>query len=443
MPFVTFVLQCTSQKQRQNSEEGAMKFIPKVLIALALTQAEGFSASRLTMLEPSLMNGMRRATSLLSPSVARYSTILTQDADPVRFSRGLVSLHQSRSMLAPSLFATSRRLFSSQSIEHHSRKVYHPCVDGIFQYGFESNIAIINFLNAVLDFKGEKEIQDVEHIKKDMPTSDPSSSLGYHFTVDVRCRTKDGHHFLVEMQNDFRDDYHLKALIEHSRMLGCLDTDQTEDDKEKRTLKNKNDATDFWKGIQGVYTVVITNKAFGKKTMKHSYPGEKKMEPLLVNPYELRHTEQLDRHYGDVPNRIILLMLDHLNKPAAELKTPIEDWAYVFKDRSLRSGSDKIPETKELEDIELIADRNPGIREFIERIDVNNLPNEVRDRYMRAIRYYNGAILDIKERGKKEALLKAACAMKKRGKMTNAEIADDLGLSPAEVNDAGEDDQES
>ena len=68
-----------------------------------------------------------------------------------------------------------------------------------------------------------------------MPTSDPSSSLGYHFTVDARCRTKDGHHFLVEMQNEFRDDYHLEALIEHSRMLlvVCLDTvtDQTEDDK--------------------------------------------------------------------------------------------------------------------------------------------------------------------------------------------------------------------
>ena len=435
MSFVSFVLECPLQRQRQNAEEGAMKFIPKVLISLALTQAEGFSASRLTVLEPALMNGMRRATSLLSPSVARYSTILTQDSAPVRFSRGLVSLHQSRSMLAPSLFATSRRLFSSQSPENHSRKIYHPCVDGIFQYGFESHIAITNFLNAALDFKGEKEIQKVEHIKKDMPTADPSSPLGYHFTVDVRCRTKDGHHFLVEMQNDFRDDYHLKALIEHSRMLGRLDTEQTEDDKEKRSLKNKKDATNFWKGIQGVYTVVITNKAFGKKTMKHSYPTEKTMEPLLVNPYELRHTEQLDRRYGDVPNRIVLLMLDNLNKPAAELKTPIEDWAYVFKDRALRSGVEKIPETKELEDIELIANRNPGIREFVERIDVNNLPDEVRDRYMRAIHYYNTTIVDIEEKAEKKGLLKAARVLKGLKTMSDAEIATKLDLTEAEVAD--------
>ena len=433
-----------------------MKFIPKVLIALALTQTEGFSASRLTMLEPTIMSGMRMATSLV-PSVARYSTGWTQDGAPVSFSRGFVNLQSSRSMVTPSLFTTSRRLLSHKVPEHHSREIYHPCIDGIFQYGFESHIAITSFLNTVLGFTGEKEIQNVEHIKKDMPTADPSSPLGYHFTVDVRCRTKEGHHFLVEMQNDFRDDYHLKALIEHSRMLSCLDTDQTEKDKKQREAKNKQDATKFWKNIQGIYTVVITNKAFDTKRMKLSYPTEKTMEPLLVNPYELRHTEQLDRRYGDVPNRIILLMLDHLNKPAADLNTPIEDWAYVFKDRALRAGIEKIPETKELEDIELIANRNPGIREFIERIDVNNLPNEVRDRYMRAIHYYNTTIMDIeekgiekgiakgiskgKEEGIKEASVKIAHELKKM-KMSTQQIATATGLSISEIDAIKVDDQE-
>ena len=327
-------------------------------------------------------------------------------------------------------------MLSSQAPEHHSRRIYHPCIDGIFQYGFESPTAITNFLNAALDFKGEREIQTVEHIKRDMPTADPTSPLGYHFTVDVRCRTKDGHHFLVEMQNDFRDDYHLKALIEHSRMLGRLDTDQTEDDKEKRKLKKKDDATNFWKGIQGIYTVVITNKAFAQKRMKLSHPDETLMEPLLLNPYELRHTELLDRHFGDMPHRIVLLMLDHLKKPAAELSSPIEDWAYVFKDTALKSGVKAIPETKEIEDIELVANRNPGIREFIERIDVNNLPAEVRDRYVRDIHYYNTTIVDIEEKakeiGKKEGLLQAAFAMKSFG-IPDDKIAEKLGLNQQEM----------
>jgi hypothetical protein len=430
-------------------EEDAMKFIAKVLIVLALLQTDGFSASRLTMLEPELINGIKRALSFLPPSVARYSTSLTQDVRPISFSHGIVTLQPNRSAVS-SIFETPRRLFGSQSLDSHSRRIYHPCVDGIFQYGFESHIALTNFLNAALDLKGEKEIQNVEHIKKNMPTADPSSPLGYHFTVDVRCRTKEGHHFLVEMQNDFRDDYHLKALIEHSRMLSLLDTDQTMEDKDKRAEKNKKDATHFWKGIQGIYTIVITNKVFDSKRMKLAYPSEKTMEPLLVNPYELRHTEQLERRYGDVPNRIVLLMLNHLNKPASELKTPIEDWAYVFKDRALRSGVEKIPETKELEDIELIANRNPGIREFIERIDVKNLPHEVRDRYMRAIHYYNTTIVDIEEKavekgfekGKKETSVKIAHELKKLQIPTD-QIVKATGLSAAEIDDIKAEDLDS
>ena len=392
------------------------------------------------MLAPVLMSGIRRATSLVSPSVAQYSTSISQPDISGRLSPSFRRLHPTSSLATPSLFRVPRRLLSSQAPEHHSRRIYHPCIDGIFQYGFKSPTAITSFLNAALDFKGEREIQTVEHIKRDMPTADPASPLGYHFTVDVRCGTKDGHHFVVEMQNDFRDDYHLKALIEHSRMLARLDTDQTEDDKEKRKLKNKDDATNFWKGIQGVYTLVITNKAFAQKRMKLSHPDETLMEPLLLNPYELRHTELLDRHFGDKPHRIILLMLDHLKKTAAELSSPIEDWAYVFKDTALKSGVKAIPETKEIEDIELVANRNPGIREFIERIDVNNLPAEVRDRYLRDIHYYNTTIVDIEEKGiekgieigKKEGLLQAAFAMKSFG-IPDDQIAEKLGLNQQEM----------
>ena len=130
-------------------------------------------------------------------------------------------------------------------------------------------------------------------------------------------------------------------------------------------------------------------------------------------------------------------MLDHLDKPVAELKTPIEDWAYVLKDRKFRSGFKTVPETKELEDIELIVNRNPGIREFIERIDVNNLPNEVWGRYMRAIHYYNTTIIDIEEKaiekGMKEGLLTAARVLKELKTMSHAEIAIKLDLTEADV----------
>jgi hypothetical protein len=59
---------------------------------------------------------------------------------------------------------------------------------------------------------------------------------------------------------------------------------------------------------------------------------------------------------------------------------------------------------------------------------------------MRAIRYYNGAILDIKERGKKEGLLIAAGVMKGLKTMTNADIAEKLKLTEAEVSEVNDDD---
>ena len=65
-----------------------------------------------------------------------------------------------------------------------------------------------------------------------------------------------------------------------------------------------------------------------------------------MNSYEYRHTEQLDRLFGDFPNKIVLFMLDYFNKPAIELKTPIEEWAYVLKDVALKSGVIMIPENK-------------------------------------------------------------------------------------------------
>ena len=110
-------------------------------------------------------------------------------------------------MVAPSLFAISRSLFSSQSAEHHSRKLYYPCIDGYLKHGFESPIALKGFLNTILDLKDGSVIEDIEHTRKDMPPSDTASPARYPVTVDVMCKTKDGRYFLMEIQNDFRDAY--------------------------------------------------------------------------------------------------------------------------------------------------------------------------------------------------------------------------------------------
>jgi predicted transposase/invertase (TIGR01784 family) len=290
-----------------------------------------------------------------------------------------------------------KRFFSGKKTDK-SVEISNPCIDGVFQYGFSEPSILSDFLNAALELREEQSIEDIQYLPKDMTSSDPMSALGYHFTVDVRCRTKEGSHFLVEMQNDFRDDYHLKSLVEHARMLSRLDVDQNMGDQAQREENNKSDKKKFWKGIQGLYTIVITNKTFPLSRMKSYYSSESVMEPLLVNPYELRHTKQLNRHYGDVPNQIVLLMLDNLTKSAEELSSPIERWAYLFKDSSLRTGVKKILETKKIQDPEVVAGPDKAITAFIDRVSVKNLPQEVRDRYIRSLNYYNTTILDIEDK---------------------------------------------
>jgi predicted transposase/invertase (TIGR01784 family) len=277
-----------------------------------------------------------------------------------------------------------------------------PCIDSVFQYGFLEPSILSDFLNAVLSFTGENAIEEITYLPKDLAASDPLSSFAYHFTVDIRCRTKNNHHFLIEMQNDFWDDYHLKCLVEHSRMLSRLDTDQSLEDQALRIEKNKGDTNKFWKNIEGLYTIVITNKAFSSDRMKSSYPGEAMMEPFLVNNYELRHTEQLERRYGDTPNQIVLLMLDNLNKKAEELSSSLERWAYLFKDPSLKSGVSKISETKEISDPDLVSGGNKSIRAFIDRVNIEHLPQEVRERYIRSLVYFNDTILDITIKSREE-----------------------------------------
>jgi hypothetical protein len=220
------------------------------------------------MLKPLFHSVIRRATSLLSPSLASYSTTFFLPEVSGNFPCSYGRLRPIYLLSIPPVIAASRRLFSSKAPEHHSRKIFHPCIDGIFKYGFESQIAASYFLNAALDFKGDQEIHSVEFIGKDLRTADPSSPSGHYCIADMMCRTKDGLHFLVVMQNEFREDYHMKYLVENSRMLSSLDLHQPEDAREKRKFKNKLDNTKFWKGINGVYIVIITNKAFDIKRMK-------------------------------------------------------------------------------------------------------------------------------------------------------------------------------
>jgi hypothetical protein len=226
-----------------------------------------------------------------------------------------------------------------------------------------------------------------------MPPSDPESCAAYYFTVNVTCKTKDGRHFLVVMQNDFRDDYHMKALLKCARTLSRLRSEQNAKDENHNGV---NSNREFWKNIQGIYAIVLTNKALDVHRMNGFYQEEPLMEPNLVNTNELCHVNELTRHNGDTPHQLVLLMLanlrtDHLSKSFS----PIEKWAYVFKDTNMCVR--RISTVMEIEDSDIIEE-DPAIKEFVERLDVDRIPSSVRDNYIVDINYYNDSIVDIEEK---------------------------------------------
>jgi hypothetical protein len=311
-------------------------------------------------------------------------------------------------------------------------RICNPCIDAVFRYAFEEPHILCSFLNAALDFEGDQCIDSIEYLSQELPSSDPSSVFRYRFTVDVRCRSKNGRHFLIEMQNDFRDDYHLKCLVEHCRMISRLDTAQNLEEQSQRSEQNSHDRLKFWKGIQGLYTIVITNKSFPINRCKSQYTDEDLMEPFLVNTYELRHIRQLERHFGDIPNQIILLMMDRLDKEAADLTSSIERWAYVFKDKNMRSGVAKIHETRTIEEPEVIAGDDKAILDFFDRLNIKNVPDSVRERYVREICYFNGSIMDIRERGREEGVRIVAGNLLKSG-MSVQDIIAVTGLTEDQI----------
>jgi hypothetical protein len=295
----------------------------------------------------------------------------------------------------------TRKRRSSIKKECESVQIAHPCMDSIFRHGFSDPSILKEFLNAVLEFEGAAAIDQIIDLPGAFPSNATQANSGYCFTVDVRCRTKSGRHLVIEMQNDFRNDYHVKALVEHSRMLSLLDKNQIAADRTNRAAKNVNDKNKFWKGVEGLYTIIVTNKRLSSKKLKSYYSGEAVMEPFVVNPYELRHAKQLDRHYGDIPIQIVFLMLGNLSPPLlGQVLTPVQRWAHALKD-PLRGGVTKIPKTKTIEDVDAVAGDVKAIRAFIERLDITKLPADVKESYEHSIDYldyHRGALIDIQNK---------------------------------------------
>ena len=435
-----------------------MNFIPKVLIALALTQTEGFSASRLTVLEPTIMSGMRRATSLLSPSVARYSTsILKSDILGRQSSRGQtygITTHDalfkyvlSDDNIRPSFFHAfipGLTITSSKRLDEHMnplqdlqflREFIHrkDTAQTVEKISSTSDVCLGSVHPSTSHFSKDDKatiflremMGHFEDIKKAFPRAQ------YDGTMDFVCKLENGEYALVEMQVFPKDYWDKRALAYVAAFYG-------------NQLRKGAD----WPDIRKVIGINILGGGTREEVHWSDTPDQ-----------YIRHYKFQEQLHETDPKRYIdgieLIQYSVMNAPDTPPLSDQEkqDWITFFK-RGARMSEEQVK----------AQIQTTAVLEAFDRATLSKLPSYVREaydaeniQYARVSQYTaevvakgeakgieKGKVEGIKEgivEGEKKGLLKAALGMK-RMNIPTSQIATATGLSASEVDAIKVDDQE-
>jgi hypothetical protein len=359
-------------------------------------KAFGTIASRLRVFQPIVSSASRKAVSFRQAGVLLFKHHVLPRA-ALQFAASLFAVRPFPAISSNrvSSSAVTRRRFLSEKRGLLNVNIGHPCIPSVFTYGFADSGILKGFLNTVLEFNGEQSIEEIQYLPyQGLPRYNPNFRHG--FSVDVRCRTKSGRQILIEIQNEFQFEDELKALIEHSRVLSRADTDQNS--KKRPELTSYNDKNTYWKEVERLYTIVVSNKPVDFALLQSHYIGETVVQPFSVNT-QLRHVKQSDCRFGEIPNQIIFLLLDKLGPlHPGQLLTAVERWAHVFRDPALKKGMWRIPTTKKITNVDALAGDVNEIHSYIDRLNMINLPEHVRYLYEHSVNYHNGCIDDLEER---------------------------------------------
>ena len=298
-------------------------------------------------------------------------------------------------------FSGSLQRFGSESPQQCSMNpltVFHPGAHGIFQHGFRSRVAVVGFLNAMLGFEGTNAITRVEFLSNDPSSGSILNRQDNPDSFDLTCFSCDGKPYFVRLYNKFWSHDNTEAVTERFRMASLMESIQSKRGFEEN-LSTEHAGRHVFRETEGAYSIIITNKLSKGNAMKKNYPQELVEEPHLVNHYEIRHAVQPNlrfptKHY----QTLIIFALNKLMKfSTAELVSPAEEWAYVFQDSMSISGISKTadhPQTRVLEGMDCVMERNPSIKAFIDRISVDTVPSDVLNKYLQDMSRINADVVD-------------------------------------------------
>lgn len=312
--------------------------------------------------------------------------------------------------------------------------IVNPCTDFGFKKAFCNPIVLIDFLNHILDYRDGNQIVELSYMNKEFPSLDP---LGRDFRVDIVCRTQSERYFLIEMQNDYTADYADKSYVEFARFLAGIDGEKIHDlsmgeRKRRRIGETDIQAQEFWKKIEEVCTLVISNKRFGPEVRKEKYTDEAVAEPDVINTYEMRNTAHSNRHLGNLDAKVVLVMLANFNKTEDQLETVTDRWLFALKDERMATGKLKIDPFKEVSDIAKTASDSEALKQFYAELHTRNMGRDHLKDYEEQIQETNERLertfAEGEVKGEQNAALRIAKALKSQG-MEIVTIVAATGLS--------------
>lgn len=243
-----------------------------------------------------------------------------------------------------------------------------PKVDVVFKqiFGAEKNKPIlISFLNAVLDWTGDRQIVAVEILNPYLEQESINDSYGI---LDIKVQLNSGELVDVEMQIGDRADMERRSTFYICRMFG-----------DQKIIKGK------YKDLKRAIAINILN--FERIKDSQCYHTVFRLRELTEN---IELTDAIEIHFIELPK---------LKEEMANHATPLDRWAMFLK------GWD------DMELLERLSKEDPAIakaKQALEEMAADPRAKEIYEQRLKAIMDKNSDLYEANTQGKLEAKLEAA-----------------------------------
>ena len=249
--------------------------------------------------------GMRSQPSFSKPHSLRWAR-----SGPFSLRKKQLTFSFSKGMRG--LFGNSFEALAEEDEEFF--KILNPCTEWAFQHSLRNNPhACCNAINALLGLKEEEAFTDILFMDSSLHSHLPFAT---EFAIDLLAKDITNCYCLIEVKHDLSDNYLDIARTKHGRFEGGADYSKIPTGSAHSQHLRESF---FSKELKGIYSLVISNR--------DTHPPQ----PEIINTYEYRHTEYLDRPLGNLPSRITFVTLAQFEKEPEELKTDLDRFLYFFK----------------------------------------------------------------------------------------------------------------